>query len=180
MKPGIKLWAFMGIGVLLIAAAALGIYRAQQVAEQKRLADDLQVTKNRLAALEIDAVKTQQQSVLNQITQTKLSADQIKATVSAPLNSISASDTLLRIAQEVGVIVEEVSSDDPYEAKFAGLPCIAMPVRATVTGDWAKLVTYVDRLQNFFTVLYIDTAEINSQTETLLNLKVLVYTYKGS
>ncbi len=181
IKIGRKTWLFAGISVLFIFVIALGIYRTRQIAEQERLRDELTIVNNRLAALELEQLTIQQEQVLDQIRRTTESVESLKIQIASPIDSIDASDNLFALAREIGVEVSDLSTDEAYKVNLAGVPCLVMPVSATLTGDWEKLVQYLYTLKTAFAKVLIDRAALDIGNETpTLKLTLLVYTYRGS
>lgn len=180
-----KTWLMLSAAVLALAVIVLVVWRNQQVAEQTCLADKLSIVKNRLAALELDQLSIQKNQVLQQTDQIAADIASLKNQVGRSVNSIDASQQLYLLASECNVEITDISASEEYDGNLDGVPCTVMPVTATIKGNYLKLVDFIARLKSDFITCLVNSidltiAENPSQDTSSANVKLFIYTYKGS
>lgn len=181
LKFSKKAWLMLGTGVLALTVVALVALRSQQTAEQNRLKEELEMVQKRLAALELDQVAAQMQHAREQIDQNTGVVVTLKNQLAAPTDSITAGERLFGLAALTGVQITELNAGDEYKADLGGVPTIAFPVSATVTGTWDGIIDYIAQLKDAFPACMVERAELYTREgAAAANLKFLIYTYKGN
>jgi len=184
MKVSKKVWLLLGLGILAVLAVTLWVLRNQQVAEQKRLKDELELVNSRLAGLELDQLTAQLQQTKTQTDNVNAEFLQLKGIVGNPTDSIAASDTLYAIAKKCDVAIEEISASEEQTATIAGVPCNVIALQATAKGEWSKLVDFVSALKTDFVTCLVNTAAFTRSEDpeehlSSLRAKLTIYTFKG-
>ena len=141
-------WLILTIGILIIILSSLGVTFSQQIKQRNRLREELSLAQQRLDSIQFDQLYSQQEELTGQLSQTEADLDITRASLSQPVNSIDASDTLFDIAGTCSVEVTEIKSSPPTTIDLAGLDCFVLPLTTQITGDLSQLISFIVRLNS--------------------------------
>lgn len=184
VKLSRRFWLILGVGILVMLAAVLWYLRNQQVAEQKRLTEDLATVNSRLAGLELDQLSTQQNQLRDQIAATEAKSQELYGKVATPTDSISASGTLYGIAQQCSVVITAITASEDKKTELAGIDCHSITFGVTAEGSWSDLTGFVSKLKSEFATSLLGSATFSSKDTSLqasssVNINLTVYTLEG-
>ena len=191
---------FMAMGILVIIAASLWVAHSQQVNELTRLQKELDVAEMRLSSFKPDQLTSQKEELEKQLSQTISQVEAAKAMLSQPNDSITASASLLNIAQTCGVEIVEISSSSLVTEDLEGITCYALPLTLTVKGNISSLISFIAQLNDNLTTGVVNSVEIRTpardrgagegeqqeekqtqeQESPSADISLIIYTYQGS
>jgi hypothetical protein len=155
-------WIFLIIGVLVIAAASLGMAHSQQIDQQKKLESDLASAKQKVAVLKMDDLVAQKSALVKQVGEL---GSQYKSTVSKIFNtrdSISTSEVILSTAREASVAIQDMKSGGATNGKLADIDCITLPVTIKVQGTLSSISDFVNALSVRFPTSVVNTVRVSA------------------
>ncbi|HXX59618.1 MAG TPA: hypothetical protein VEI27_02960 [Dehalococcoidales bacterium] len=183
LKFGRTVLLSIGLGILVIITVSLWYYHSQQVAEQQQLIAQQQAMQNQLKNSNINDLKADKQNLADEIGQAQLEYTAIISSVTTSLDSIQASNTILSIAQGVGVQITNITISDTYSTTLNKVKCAAMPVNTVVKGTLPQLNQFVSELKSGFPESFVENADFTipssatKDSTPTLNLDLIVYTY---
>jgi type II secretory pathway pseudopilin PulG len=191
LKLGKTGYLFVILGVVAAIFAGLWVMRSRQTQEQERLYEELSVAVVRLDNFSSDELLSQQAELEQQLSQTLSQLETTKATVSQSAESISVSGTLFDIAELAEVEITAISSAQPSDNNWQGIPCSFLPLAVTAEGDVPNLITFIGKLDRALTTAVVRSAVISipettdgeeSSAEVQLpsaSIQLGIYSYQG-
>ena len=183
MKLGKKSWLFIAIGFFLIALVSLWTVYSQQSGVKKQLKEELTLANSRLGSIQIEQFANNQSELEQQLDEIIAQSEAARGTLSQPMNSIIISDILFSTANSVNIT--EVSSSGMTNEELSGVPCLALPLTASVEGDLSNLVAFITQLNGDLSTGFISSLDINitdpaSNQKPSVNIQMVIYTHKES
>ena len=171
------------IGIFIIAAIGLGTVRAQQVSEQNQLNEKLLLTKSNLERVQQENLSSRQAEQEDQLSQATSQFEAVKAVLSQPVGSVTASSILFDIAEAHGLEVTEMTSSGPTTETLKGVTCLIISLTAKVEGDVPNLVSFATKLNSYFTTgviksITITIPETTSEEKASADIHLVVYTHQ--
>ena len=189
MKLSKTSWLMLTLGLFIIGFASLGMVRSQQVSEQNQLTEELTLAKQRLSELQFEELSCQQEELEEQLSDIMLNLDAAKATLSQPIGSIAASNTLFDIAEVCGVEVTGISASEQSPTKLTEISCSVLPLTATVEGDVPNLLLFITKVNDDFITGFVKSVEMQipkaagesaeEAKKPSANISLVVYAYQG-
>ena len=185
MKLSKKSWIIISIGLFLIGMIGLWTVYSQQSAVEKELKEELAVVNSKLNAIDLEQLAKKPGDLEQQLDETLAQSKTAREALSQPMNSIIVSDILFNIAEANSVNIVSISSSVANKAALDGVPCLALPVTASVEGGLHQLVDFVTELNGDY-----PSAEVNSfsvqipypadNTALSASIQMVIYAYEGS
>ena len=185
MKLGRKSWLSVAIGVFLIALVSLGMVYSQQSGVKKQLKEELTLANSRLGSIQIEQLTNQQGELEQKLEETIKQSETARETLSQPMNSIIISDILFSTAEANSVNITEVSSSGMTNEELSGVPCLALPLTASVEGDLANLVAFITQLNGDLATGFVSSLDMRitdpaRNQKSSINIQVVIYTHRES
>ena len=185
MKLGKKSWLFIAIGFFLIALASLWTVYSQQSGVKKQLKEELTLANSRLGSIQIEQFANNQSELEQQLDEIIKQSEAARGTLSQPMNSIIISDILFSTAEANSVNITEVSSSGMTNEELSGVPCLALPLTASVEGDLSNLVAFITQLNGDLATGFISSIDMSitdpaSNQKPSVNIQMVIYTRKES
>ena len=182
MKLSKKTWLVTAIGIFVVTFIGLGTVRYQQVHEQNQLNEQLALAQSR--GIQLEQFSSRQAELGRQLSQAKSQFEAVKAILSQPVGSITASSSLFDIAQAHGVEVTKMTSSGPVTESLEGVTCSVISLTAKVEGDVPNLVSFVVKLNSHFATgvvrsIKITIPDTNSEQKASADIQLAVYTHQG-
>lgn len=179
-----KFWIGIGIGIVIIALAALGMTAFQQVTEKNQLTRKLVSSRSQLQGLQLDSLSAKQAELENRLSQTIPELESLKARLSQPVSSNSTANVLVDAAKTYGLIVTGMTSTSPTAENVEGANLVSISVSVKVEGSVSKLVNYASALNNLLKTSAITSVEITVPETTNVDkasatIQLVIYTYRG-
>ena len=173
------------VGIFVIVSFGLGMVRYQQVSEQNQLNEKLVLANSDLERLQLEMGSSGQVKLEEQLGQATSQFEAVKAILSQPVGSITASSTLFEIAEAHGVEVAEMTSSGPVTENLEGITCSVISLTAKVEGDLPNLVSFITNLNNHFATgvvksIIITIPETTGEQKGSTDIQMVVYTYRGA
>lgn len=184
MKLSKRTLFVIGAGVFIIILGSLGMVCSQRVSEKNELNDKLGQTESRLQGVQLDKLSSQQAELEKQLSQTTSQFEAVRAILSQPVGSITASSILFDIAEAHGLEVIEITSPGPASDSLEGVTCSVTSITARIEGDLPNLISFVTKLNNHLTTgviksITITMPETTSGEKVSADIKLVVYAYRG-
>jgi hypothetical protein len=155
-------WIFLIIGVLVIAAASLGMAHSQQTEQQKRLESDLAAATQKLNGLKFDDLISQKAALSKQVNDLRTQFQYGVSNLVSSDDSISASNTLLEAARETSVNVTEIHSPGTSPGKLGDINCVTLSVNIKVQGTLSSISSFVSALSQKFPTNTVTMLRVSS------------------
>ncbi len=183
MKLGKTSWRILIAGVVIVIFASLGITRVQQVNEQKRLSDELDMVEMRLERLQLKQLSSQQEDLEKQVEQTTSQLEAAKDNLRQSIESIGVTDSFFEVAEACGVKVVALNSSGPASDKLVNIACSILPLSAVVEGDVPNLIRFVTKWNTDFTTGIVKSADIDipdtNEDRPSAHIQLIVFAYEG-
>ena len=164
---------------------SLGMVYSQQSGVKKQLKEELTLANSRLGSIQIEQLTNQQGGLEQQLEETIKQSETARETLSQPMNSIIISDILFSTAEANSVNITEVSSPGMTSEELSGVPCLALPLTASVEGDLANLVAFITQLNGDLATGFVSSLDISitdpaRNQKSSINIQVVIYTHRES
>lgn len=181
-----KALIFLGVGILVIFGASLGMLYSQETEEQSRLSQELDVIQLRLDTHSPDEFSFQQRELEWRLARTEVQVNSAKDRLRQSVDSIEVTETLFEVAADNGVEMVEISSPGLSSEDLDSGVYSVLLLAAVVEGDVSHLVDFVLAVGRKFPVGVIESVEItvpavmggeSAQPSATLSLRI--YSYQG-
>ena len=151
MKISKKTWLVIVIGIFVVVGIGLNMVRSQQVQQQDELNAEFALTQLNLSRLQLEQLSSRQAELESQLSQATSQSEAVKAMFSQPIGSVAATTILFGIAEAHGVEVTEMTSSGLASDSLEGVTYSVISLAAKVEGDVPNLVSFVTKLNSYFT-----------------------------
>ena len=148
------------VGVFVVVVASLGVARSQQLQEQGRLEEELNMVEMRLSQLEVTQLIKQQEELQWELDENIMQLTAAKDKLHQLIESIDVTDKFFEIAQSCNVTVMNISSSGIGSENLGDIACSAITLNAVVTGEVPNLISFVISLNDDFTTGIVKSAQI--------------------
>ena len=184
MKLSKTIWLVIAIGIFVVVGIGLGMVRSQQVDEQSELNEKLALVKSNLERVQPEKLPSQQAELEEQLSRATSQFEAVKAILSEPVGSITATSILFDIVKAHGLEVTEMSSSGPATESLEGVTCSVISLTAKVEGDVSSLVGFITKLNSYLTTgvvksITITIPETTSSENASADIQLVVYIYQG-
>jgi len=194
MKLSKTSWLLLTVGISAILGASLGLAYLQQAGERSRLEQELSAAQLQFDESSTEELSSQQEKLERRLVQAELGFKTAEARLSQPVESIETSDALFVIAEHYGVEITDVSSSTPTDEQVDGVACCVLPLTVQVEGDVNSLIDFVINWAGEYSTGVVKSVEMTvpqladvgeegneaeSEEETRVNIRMLIYTYVG-
>ena len=185
MKLGKKSWLSVAIGFFLIASISMGVAYYPHASERKHLKEDLASVYSRLNSIQFERTADRQHELEEQLSVIIAQSEVARETLSQPMNSIIISDILFSTAEANSVNITEVSSSGMTSEELSGVPCLALPLTASVEGDLANLVAFITQLNGDLATGFVSSLDMSitdpaGNQKPSVNIQMVIYTHRES
>jgi hypothetical protein len=188
MKLSKTTWLIIGIGIIVIAAASLGVAYSQKADEKSELEQELSLARQRLDKYLAELPTSQKEELESQLAEVESQLDTAKASLHQLIESIEASTTLFEVAQNCNVEITRISSSPPTSSQLENVTFSALSLTVGIEGEVPNLITFVYRwiqenVTGIVTSVEITVPETTEEEEEegkpSAIIKLLIYTYEG-
>lgn len=179
-----KALIFLGVGILVIFGASLGMLLAQETEDQIQLNQALDVVQLRLKKHSPDEFSFQIRELEWRLAQTEVQVNSAKDRLRQSIDSIEVTETLFEVAADNGVEMVEISSPGlSSEDLDSGIYSILL-LAAVVEGDVSSLVDFVLAVGRKFPTGVVESVEVvvpaviggeSAQPSATLSLRIYSY-----
>ena len=178
-------WIILAAGLFIVILAGLGITRSQQAQEQGRLEDELEMSQQSLAGLQITELQAQLAGLQQAADEGQLQLDSSLRLLDQTVVSVDVTDEFFSIASNCGVLVINLSTSPIVPNLFEGIGLSATSINAAVEGELPALIDFVESLHADFTTGLIKSTQIDippaSSNETAsASIQITIYSYEGN
>ncbi len=171
-------WLILSAGVFLVVLAGLGLTRSQQMGEQNKLGDELELSEKRLAALKTAQLSQQLEDLKVEVEESQAHLEEAQARLRQTVVSVDVTDELFKIAEYCSVNITEMSTTTISQKEYGGITLSTISLTAKVKGADENLVKYVASLNNDYVTGNIEVAQINFCTEETI-ITMMIYSFEG-
>jgi Tfp pilus assembly protein PilO len=158
--------AFLLFGVLVIAAALLGVNYMNQVKEQSSLQSQILQTTKQINAIPVQGLRQQQADLNSQKTKINSQILVAKHSLMQSESAVNVIDDLYTIAGSSGIEVQKVNSAPATEQDLNQVPFSAVPITINVKGSVPDIIAYVQKVADKFPLSIIKPVEISVPPST--------------
>jgi len=158
--------AFLLFGILVIAAALLGINYLSEVKEQASLQSQILVTTKQINAIPVQDLKLKQADLNSQKTKVNSQISLIKYSLMQSESIINAIDDLYTIAGNSGIELQKVNSSPATEQDLNEVPFSAVPITVELKGSVPNIIAYVQKVADRFPLSIVKPVEIKVPPST--------------
>ncbi len=185
MKLSKKSWVFISIGLFLIGLVGLWTVYSQQSGVEKQLKEELTLLNSKLSLIELEQLAKKPGELEQQLDKTLAQSETAREALSQPMNSIIVSDMLFSTAEANSVNITAISSSVANQVTLEGVPCLALPVTASVEGELNRLVDFVTELNGDYPITEVNSFDVQipypaDNTTLSASIQMVIYTYEGN
>ncbi len=151
---GLKLskasWVILAAGVFLIVLAGLGLTRSQQMKEQTRLDEELNISEKRLSTLQTAQLTQQLENLRVKVEESDAQVKDAQARLDQTVISVDVADEFYKIANYCSVNITSLTTSKIVNSKYLSIPISTTSLSAAVTGDKKNIVDFIISLNNGF------------------------------
>jgi multidrug efflux pump subunit AcrA (membrane-fusion protein) len=176
-------WLILAVGLFVVVAAGLGITRSQQAQEQGRLSDELTLSEQSLASIQIAGLAAQLAELQQSADQAQLQLDQAQQSLEQTVISVDITNEFFSIASTCGVTVISLSTSPILPNQYEGIGLTTTSLSAQVQGELSALIDFVESLNTEFTTgvieaMQIDIPQSDSEETPSINIQMTIYSYE--
>jgi hypothetical protein len=176
-------WLILAVGLFVVVAAGLGITRSQQAQEQGRLSDELTLSEQSLASIQIAGLAAQLAELQQSADQAQLQLDQAQQSLEQTVISVDITNEFFSIASTCGVTVISLSTSPILPNQYEGIGLTTTSLSAQVQGELSALIDFVESLNTEFTTGVIEATQIDipqsdSEETPSINIQMTIYSYE--
>jgi len=185
VKLSKKSWVLISIGLFLIGMIGLWTVYSQQSGVEKQLKEELTLVNSKLDSIEIELLENKPGELEQQLDKTLEQSETARETLSQPMNSIIISDILFSTAEANNVNITAISSSVANRMTLEGVPCLTLPVTASIEGELNHLVDFVTELNGDYPIAEVNSFNVQipysaGNTTLSANIQMVIYAYEGS
>jgi hypothetical protein len=171
-------------GAFLIISATLGVVSSKRFSERNALEEQLTAARSNLQQVQMDGLAPRQKELESQLRQSTSQFESIKSILSRPVRNVAANSILFDVAEAYDLEVTEITSPGSYSDNLEGVTCSVMPLGAKVEGELPYLISFLIKLNTYFTTGVIQSITITipeeiSEEKASADIQLIVYTYQG-
>jgi hypothetical protein len=177
-------WLILSVGIFIVILVALGLTRSQQLREQSRLNEELNIAEMRLNNLQVKYLSEQQDELQKKLDESTVKLASAKDKLRQTIESIDVTDKFFAIAKSCSANVTSISSSGIKGEKLGGISCSEISVNAVVTGEVSNLINFIIKLNTDFASGVVKSAQLSipkaaDEDKPTANIMMVVYTYEG-
>jgi hypothetical protein len=161
---GLKLskisWLILSAGVFIVVLAGLGLTRSQQMKEQTKVADTLELAKKRLGTVQTAPLSQQLDSLKAKVEESQALLKDAQAKLRQTVISVDVTDEFFQIAQYCSVNVTNLNTTTIAQSKYEGVTFSTISLAATVTGEETNIIKFIVSLNNGYLTGNVESAQI--------------------
>lgn len=200
-KIGKRTWILLAAAIVVVSLGSLGMIRIQQDSEQKQLAEQLVLAKQKLNMVQLEQVTAQKEQLDKKLGEldSQIEAAQIK--LSTTNDSITASGGLLNLAKACEVRITDMTSSGWGSDTSLGVGSPGLSISLKVEGAPPNLVNFAIELRNTFPTGVVKSlkmevpesaaesaagseadsgAESEAPKQPSADIRLIIYNYRGS
>ncbi len=154
-------WVLLIMGIFVVGAISLGMTYLVQQEQQNQLNEELLQAQLRLKKFHLEQISSEKGELERQLNQAQSQLENTKVILSIPLESIDTDDVVLKIAEEHGVRVIEISSPGLTPHNVGKITSFVLPLTLRVEGDTPNLIGFIAALQKYFTTSVVESVKIS-------------------
>ena len=153
-------WILLSVGICVMAFSSLGIARGQQVSEQSRMREEVELAKTRLKEIDLEGLSLRQDELELKLAEAQSQLNAVKQVLTQSIGSIDASGRLFAMARECGVTINEIRTWEVKKGNLEGIECPVLPLNINIQGDISSLIAYIVCLNERFITGIVDEVDI--------------------
>ena len=191
---GLKLsktsWLILSTGVFIVVLAGLGLTRSQQLKEQTKVDDELNLSGKRLETLQTAQLSQQLENLRGKLEESEVQLKEAQIRLRQTVISADVTEEFFKIAEYCSVNVTNMSTTTIAQAKYEGITCSTIALNANVIGKATKIIDFVFGLNNGYTTGNVQSVQLtiaalpdgdeplepDSSTATV---SMIIYSYEG-
>lgn len=185
MKLSKKSWVFISIGLFLIGLVGLWTVYSQQSGVEKQLKEELALVNSKLNSIQLEQLANKPGELEQQLDKTLAQSETARETLSQPMNSIIISDILFSAAEANSVNITAISFSAANRVTLEGVPCLSLPVTASIKGGLNQLVDFVTELNSDYPIAEVNSFNVQipysaGNTTLSASIQMVIYAYEES
>lgn len=166
---GLKLskasWLILSAGVFIVILAGLGLTRSQQMKEQVKAADELNLTQKRLASVQTAPLSQQLESLKAKVDENQALLKDAQARLHQTVVSVDVTDEFFQIATYCSVNITNLSTTTIAQTKYGDITFSTTSISATVTGEKNNIINFIISLNNGYVTGNVQSAQVTFENE---------------
>ncbi len=177
-------WLILATGIFIVVLAGLGIARSQQLQEQGKIKDELDISQKTLSNLQITDLTKQLAELKQKADEGQVQLNDAKQKLDQTVVSVEVTDEFFSIAKYCSVRVMSISTTPIIPNAYEGIGLSTTSVTAVAEGTLPDLINFVISINNDFTTGLVQSTQINiplpdSGDTPSASVQVIVYSYEG-
>ncbi len=192
---GLKLsktsWLILSAGIFVVVLGSLGVTRSQQLNEQNKLEEELNLSTARVEKMQTTDLRPQLEELQQKINESQSQLNEAKERFRQMIASVDVVDKFFAIAENCNVQINSISNSSISSNKFEGIECSSTSIGATVIGDTSDIIDFVISLNDGYTTGYVQSVQLNipeesdeddedEDTSVTATIQMIIYSYEGS
>ena len=172
---------YLGIGIYIIVAGALGYMVFQQLNEKESVDQELSITRSNLERITPDHLNDQKEELETELAEVSSQAENLKTMMSVDMGNVDATTTVFDLAKSAGVEVIRLTSPYPTYDVLENVPCSVVILDTTVRGDVRDLVGFTMGLNSYLSTGVIQSVQMNIQegsSNSTADILFVIYNYR--
>ncbi len=191
---GLKLsktsWLILATGVFIVVLAGLGLTHSQQLKEQTKVADELNLSEKRLGTLQTAQLSQQLENLRGKLEESEAQLKEAQTRLRQTVISVDVTEEFFKIAEYCSVNITNLSTTTIAQTKFEGITCSTISLSASVIGKATNIVNFIIGLNNDYTTGNVQSAQVTIEAPTeedgtsepdssTASVSMIIYSYEG-
>jgi Tfp pilus assembly protein PilO len=159
-------WILLTLGIAVIGVILAGMVWTQQAQQKQDLEKKLSEAQTKLAQVKFDELTARQTQLLEDKKTYTKEITAAKDQLTAPIDNISALDTILKSAGEFNITIVSINSNSKSMETFTGNSFSALPFSLQVKGNINDLADFVSNIKTLFPTSVVQTYQFAISTPT--------------
>jgi hypothetical protein len=191
---GLKLsktsWLILSAGIFIVMLAGLGLTRSQQLKEQTKVGDELNLSEKTLGALQTAQLSQQLENLRVKLEESEAQLKEAQIRLQQTVISVDVTEEFFKIAEYCSVNITNMSTTTIAQVKYEGITCSTTSLTASVIGKETNIINFIIGLNNGYTTGNVQSAQINIAAKTdeedtsepdssMATVSMTIYSYEG-
>jgi len=177
-------WLLLAGGIIVIALISLGFARMQQLNEQERLEEELEIASKRIETLELQQLTARQETLDSQLIESEAQFQYVADIMTPSFDSISISDFLFEVAEATHVEIIEISTSSVQNIKIDEVFYPTLPIDIVVEGRVDHIVGFIISLNDSFASGIVSSVNVDIPEDLVedvpsASITLIIYGYQG-
>jgi hypothetical protein len=157
-------WLILAAGVFLVVLAGLGLTRSQQIKEQTKVTDNLDLATKKLATVQTGSLSQQLETLKTKVDESQTLLNYAQAHLNQTVISVDVTEQFFQIAAYCKINITNLNTTTIAQNTFDKVVFSTISLSATVDGQKADIVNFIIALNDGYVTGNVLSAQITFES----------------